>query len=93
MYSDVFKLQRYVVTLIKLQSGIHICRKYKWHLSAHLLATLVTHVGTPSSGSALDNTCVRIGLDFLKPFLDKLIGCLTIIVPLRKTLGKILSST
>ena len=37
-------------------------------LNQTLLATLVTHVGTPSSGSASDKTCVRIGLDFLKPY-------------------------
>jgi hypothetical protein len=68
-------------------------QEYKWFLSAHLLATLVTPVGTPSSGSALDNTCVWIGLDFLKPSLDKPIGRRTAIVSPRTTLGKILSST
>jgi hypothetical protein len=67
--------------------------KYKWYLSAHLLATLVTHVGTPSSGSASNNTCIWIGLDLLKPSVDKLIGHLTAIVPSRTTLGKILSNT
>jgi hypothetical protein len=58
-----------------------------------MLATLVTPVGTPSSGSASDNTCVRIGLDFLKPSLYKLIGYLIAIVRLRTTLRNILSST
>jgi hypothetical protein len=73
--------------------GIHTRRKYKWYLSAHLLATLVTLVGTPSSGSVSDNTYIRIGLDFLKPSLDKPITPLTSIVPPRTSLGKILSST
>jgi hypothetical protein len=89
MYSDIFKPQRSVVTRINPR----LMDSYKWFLSAHLLATLVTPVGTPSSGSASDNTYVRIGLDFLKPSLDKPIGRLTAIVPLRTTLGKILSST
>jgi hypothetical protein len=62
-------------------------------LKTHLLATLVTLVGTPLSGSASDNTCVRIDLDYLNPSLDKLIGRLTTIVPPRTTLGKILSNT
>jgi hypothetical protein len=92
-YSDILKLQRSVVTCINPWSGIHTHRKYKWYLSAHLLATLVTPVGTPSSGSASDNTCIRIDLDLLKPSIDKLIGRLTAIVPPRTTLGKILSST
>jgi hypothetical protein len=55
-----------------------------------MLATLVTPVGTPSSGSASDNTCIHIDLDFLKPSIEKLIGHLTAIVPLRTELGKIL---
>jgi hypothetical protein len=92
-YSDVFKLQRSVVTHINPRSGIHTCRKYKWYLSAHLLATLVTPVGTPSSGSASDNTYIRIDLDFQKPSLDKPISRLTAIVSPRTALGKILSST
>ena len=58
-----------------------------------LLATLVTPVGTPSSGSTSDKTCVRIALDFLKPSLDKPIGRRTIIVSPRIALEKILSST
>ena len=62
-------------------------------LKPTLLATLVTRVGTPSSGSASDNTCVWIDLDFLKPSLDKPIGRRTAIVSPRTTLGKILSST
>jgi hypothetical protein len=70
-YSDVFKPQRSVVTCINPRLRDSYTRKYKWFLSAHLLATLVTPIGTPSSGSASDNTCVRIGLDFLKPSLDK----------------------
>jgi len=92
-YSDIFKLQRSVVTCINPWLGIHTCRKYKWYLSAHLLITLVTLVGTPSSGSALDNTCIQIDLDFLKLSSDKPIGRLTAIVPSRTTLKKILSST
>ena len=66
---------------------------YRWYLSAHLLATLVTPVGTPSSGSTSDNTYVQIGLDYLKPSLDKPIDRLTAIMSPRTTLGKILSST
>jgi hypothetical protein len=67
--------------------------KYKWYLSAHLLATLVTPVGTPSSGSASENTCIQIELDLLKPSIDKPIGLLTAIVPPGTKLGNILSST
>jgi hypothetical protein len=67
--------------------------KYKWYLSEHLLATLVTHFGTPVSDSTSDNTFIQINLDLLKPSIDKSIGHLIAIVPLRKTLGKILSST
>jgi hypothetical protein len=58
-----------------------------------LLETLVTHVSTHLSGIALDNSCIWIVLDILNPSIDKSIGHLTIIVPLRTTLGKILSST
>jgi hypothetical protein len=58
-----------------------------------LLDTLVTHVGTPSSGSASDNTCIQTGLGILKPSIDQPIDHLTAIVPPRTTLGKILSST
>jgi hypothetical protein len=47
IYSDVFKLQRYVVARINLWLGSHTHMKYKWFLSAHLLDTLVTPVGTP----------------------------------------------
>jgi hypothetical protein len=93
MYSDVFNLHRSVIMHINPQSGIHTCMKYKWYLSAHMLATLVTLVGTPSSGSPSDNTCIRIDLDLLKPSIDKLISHLTVIVPPRTTLRKILSST
>jgi hypothetical protein len=93
MYSNVFKLQIFVVTHIKPRLGIHTRKKYKWYLSAHLLATLVTPVGTPSSGRALENTFIRIDLDLLTPSIDQLIGHLTIIVLSRTTLGKILSST
>ena len=78
---------------MKPRLGSHTHRKYKWFLSTHLLATLVTPVGTPSSGSTSDNTCVWIGLDFLKPSLDKPISRRTAIVSLRTTLGKIVSST
>jgi hypothetical protein len=58
-----------------------------------LLATLVTPVGIPSSGSISDNTCIWIDLDILKPFADKLINLLIFIVPLKATLVKILYST
>jgi hypothetical protein len=92
-YSDVFKIQRSVVTHINPQSGIHTHMKYKWYLSTHLLATLVTPVGTPLSGIALYNTCIQIDLDLLNPSIDKPIGLLTTIVELRTTLGKIPSST
>jgi hypothetical protein len=50
-------------------------------------------VGTPSSGSASDNTCVWIGLHFQKPSLDKPIGRWFAIVSPRTALRKILSST
>ena len=92
-YSNVFNLKRYFITCIKPQLGIHTCRKYKWYLSTHLLATLVTLVGTPSSGSASDNTCVWINLDLLNASINKLIGRITAIVPQRTTLRNILSST
>jgi hypothetical protein len=78
---------------INPRSGSHACRKYKWYLSTHLLATIVTPVGTPSSGSASDNTYKRISLDILKPSIDKLIGHLNAIVPPKIVLGKILYST
>ena len=58
-----------------------------------MLATLVTLVGTPLSGSASNNTYIQINLDLLNPSIDKSIGRLTAIVSLRTTLGKILSST
>jgi hypothetical protein len=58
-----------------------------------LLATLVTHVGTLSSGITLDDTCIQIDLDLLNPFVDKPIDCLDVTVPSRTTLGKILSSS
>jgi hypothetical protein len=93
MHSDVFKLQRSIITRINPQSGIHTCMKYKWYLRAHMLATLVTPVGTPLNGSALDNTCIWIDLDLLKLSIDKMIGHLNVIAPLRITLRKILSST
>jgi hypothetical protein len=78
---------------IKSWSGIHTCKKYKWYLSALMLATLVTPVGTPSSGSTSNNTCIQINLYLLKPSIDKLIDHLNSKVSPRKTLGKILSST
>jgi hypothetical protein len=54
-----------------------------------MLATLVTPVGTPSSGSASDNTCIWIDLGIMKPSIDKLIGLLTSIVSLRTTLKEV----
>ena len=93
MYFDVLNLNIYVVTCINLWLWSHTCRKYKWYLSAHLLVTLVTPFGTPSSGSASDNTCIKIDLDLLNPSIDKSIDRITVIVPLRKTLENILSST
>jgi hypothetical protein len=92
-YFDVLKLQRSVVTCINPRLGSYTRGKHKRYLSAHLLATLVTLVGTPSSGSALDNTCIWIDQDFLKLSIDKPIGRLISTVPPRTTLGKILSST
>ena len=92
-YSDILNLQRSAVMHINLRSGIHTCRKYKWYLSTHLLATLVTPVGTPLSGSASNNTCIQIDLDFLKPSIDKPISRVTSIVPPRAILVKILSNT
>jgi hypothetical protein len=67
--------------------------KYKRYSSTHMLATLVTPVGTPSSGSASNNTYMWINLDLLKPYVDNLINRLTTIVAPRTTLGNILSST
>jgi hypothetical protein len=58
-----------------------------------LLDTLVTLVGTPLSGSALDNTCIWIDLGILKYIVDQSIDRLNSIVPPRKTLKNILSST
>jgi hypothetical protein len=75
---------------INLRLGIHTHRKYKWYLSAYLLATLVTPVCIPLSGSASDNTCIQIDLDILKPSIDKSINHLTFIVPPRTTFGKII---
>jgi hypothetical protein len=63
------------------------------YLREHLLATLVTSVGTSLSGSASNNTCIHIDLDLMNPSIDKSINRLTVIVPSRKTLVKILSST
>jgi hypothetical protein len=92
-YSSILKLHRFVVTHINPRSWIHTHRKYKCYLREHLLATLVTLVGTPSSGSASDNSCIQIDLDLLKPSIVKLIDHLTSIVSLTNMLGKILSST
>jgi hypothetical protein len=58
-----------------------------------LLATLVTLVDTPSSGSALENRCIWIHLDILNPSVDKPINHLNSIVPPRTKLWNILSST
>jgi hypothetical protein len=58
-----------------------------------MLATLVTPIGTPSSGSVSNNTYIQINLDFLKPSLDNRIGRLTTIVSLRTRCRKTLSST
>jgi hypothetical protein len=93
MYSNVLKLQRFVITCIKNQLGSNTCWKYKCYLSTHLLGTLVTPVGTPSSGSTPDNNYIWINLDLMNLYIDKLIGLLTSIVPPRTTLEKILSST
>jgi len=62
-------------------------------LKCTLLASLVTPVGTPLSGSASENTCIQIILDLLKPSIDKPITRLIAIVPPRTTLRNILSST
>ena len=82
-----------MVTCIKSRLGSHTLKKYKWYQISHLLATLATHVGTPSSGSASENTYIQTNLDLMKLYVDKLIDRLTTIVPSRTTLGKILSST
>jgi hypothetical protein len=58
-YSNVLKPHIFVVTHINPRSGCYTCRKYKWFFNTHLLATLVTPVGTRSSGSASKNTCYR----------------------------------
>jgi hypothetical protein len=71
MYFDILKLQRSIFTHINLRLGSHTRRKYKQYLSAHLLATLVIHVGTPSSGSTSENICIQIDLDLLNPSIDK----------------------
>jgi hypothetical protein len=92
-YSDIFKPQRSIVTRINPWLRDSYTQEIQVVLKRTLLATLVTPVGTPSSGSASDNTCVRINLDYLKPSLDKPIGHLTAIVSPRTTLRKILSST
>ena len=92
-YSGILKLQRFVITCINPWSRIHTCRKYKWFLSAHLLDTLVTHVGVHFSGSTSDNTCAHTFPRHLGTHLAQPIGLLTTIVSLRTTLEKILSST
>jgi hypothetical protein len=92
-YSGVFKPQRSVVTCINPWLRDSYTQEIQVVLKHRYVDHLVIHVGTPSSGSASDNTCVRIGLDFLKPSLDKPIVHLTVIVPPRTTLRKILSST
>jgi hypothetical protein len=63
MYFGILKLQIYIVTRINPRLGSHTRMKYNRYSSAHLLATLVTHVGTHLSGSASDNTCIQIDLD------------------------------
>jgi hypothetical protein len=92
-YSDVLKLQRSVIARINPWLGSHTCMKYKLYLIGPLLATLVTPVSTPSSGSTSKNTYIQIDLDLLNLSIDKTIGHLTAIMSPRKTLGKILSST
>ena len=77
---------------INPQLRIHTHRKCEWYLSAHLLATLVTLVGTPLSGSASNKTCIWIDLDILKPSIDKMIIRMTAIVPPRTKLENILFS-
>jgi hypothetical protein len=92
-YSNVFKPQRFVVTCINPRLRDSYTQEIQVVLKRTSVGPLVTPVGTPSSGSASDNTHVWIGLDYLKPSLDKPIGRLTAIVSPRTTLGKILSST
>ena len=65
----------------------------KWYLRTHLLSSLVTLVGTTSSGSTSDNTYIQIDLDLLKTSVDKPVDHLTTRVQSRTALGKILSST
>jgi hypothetical protein len=92
-YSDVLNLQISIITFINPWSRSDTRRKYKRYSSTHLLATLVTPVGNPLSGSASQNTCIWIDLDLLNPSIDKPIDRLNSIVPSIKKLGKILSST
>jgi hypothetical protein len=73
-YSNILKLQRSVIQHINPWSGKHTCKELQVVLKHTLLATLVTPVGTPSSGSTSDNTCIWINLDILKPSIDKPIG-------------------
>jgi hypothetical protein len=47
---DILKLQRSVVTCINPRPRSNKHRKYKIYSSAHLLATLLTPIGTPLSG-------------------------------------------
>jgi hypothetical protein len=82
MYSVNFEPQRSFFTCIN-----------PWLRDSYMEEIQVVLKGTPSSGSASENTCVQIDLDYLKPSLDKSIRLLTSIVPSRTTLWNILSST
>jgi hypothetical protein len=62
-------------------------------LKRTLLAILIAPIGTPLSGSASNNTCIQIDLDIMNPSIDKQIGHLIVVVPLRKELRNILCST
>jgi hypothetical protein len=93
MYFGILKLHISFIMCINPRSGSHTHNKYKCYSRAHLLATLVTPVGTPSSGNTLENTCIQIDLDSLNPSIDKLINHLIDIVPPRTVLRKLFSST
>ena len=90
-YSGIFKPQISVVTRINPRLRDSYTQELQVVFKRTLLANLVTFVGTPSIGSASENTCIQIDLDSLNPFVDKTSSCLTVIVPLRTTLEKILS--
>jgi hypothetical protein len=91
-YSNVFKVQ---ISIIMHKPVVG--DSYMQEIQVVLKRTSIGHPCNPYwypfSGSASYNTYIRIGLDLMKPSIDKPISPLTVIVPPRTTLGKILSST